>query len=224
VQHTNTDTLFTDLGGAYYVDHLLDNFPNSSVRRITADHVMLYINSYDLRDQMSMTTEIVGGYTMSFFVGISYFTVLPTNAISTVSAQTKITVTSSNSLTFSFTSEQDYTFVDYVSMSLVQVSCIYVPEFIIRISKFVCSIDVSMSAAAVAAAVVCVCLAVGIAFCVFLAFAPLLRKNKFFAFSICCLAFLENVYSFELSGLLPTTFLVPVANITLLDVYITALS
>jgi len=121
-QQKRTNTLFDTNASPYLVDHLLDSFPNSYVNRIAANQVQIHINTYDLRDQFSMKNNIVGGYTMTFFVGMSYLTMLPTNAISTVSSQTRVVVTSTNTLTFSFTSEQDYTFLDYISMSITQVS------------------------------------------------------------------------------------------------------
>ena len=121
-QQQKTNTLFDTAAAPYLVDHLLDAYPNSYVNRLSSDNVQLHINTYDLRDQIAMRTDIVGGYTMTFFVGMSYLTMLPTNAISTVSSQTRVVVTSTNTLTFSFTSEQDYTFLDYVSMSITQVS------------------------------------------------------------------------------------------------------
>jgi hypothetical protein len=120
IQQTKTNTLFDTSKSSYWINHLMDSYPNSVVKRLAVDHVNIYINTYDLRDQFSMKNDIVGGYTMTFFVGMVYLTMLPTNAIVSSASQTKIVVTSTNALTFSFTSEQEYTFVQYVSMSVIQ--------------------------------------------------------------------------------------------------------
>lgn len=57
---------------------------------------------------------------MDFFVGMSYVTMLPTNAVATVASQVAIHATATDSATFAMTTEQDYTFIEYITMSLYQ--------------------------------------------------------------------------------------------------------
>lgn len=110
------------------MDGLFSDYPNSQVRRLGPDRVQLLISEDDLRNSFSIRQNLTsaglgtpnGGYKLQFFVGMSYFTLLPANAISTIASQTQVTVMVTNSLTFSFASEQDYTFLKYITMGLHQ--------------------------------------------------------------------------------------------------------
>lgn len=112
-----------------YVDNLFYYYPNSDIHRLTDNKIQFMISEDDLRYSFSMRENITSsgvnpsanaGYKLTFFVGMSYFTLLPANAISTIASQTRITVMVTSSLTFSFASEQDYTFLKYITMGLFQ--------------------------------------------------------------------------------------------------------
>jgi hypothetical protein len=60
------------------------------------------------------------GYKLVFFVGMTYITLLPTNALSVVASQTTVTLEIGNSIVFSFSSSQDYSFVRYMTLSVMQ--------------------------------------------------------------------------------------------------------
>ena len=51
---------------------------------------------------------------------MNYFTLLPANALSTTASQTQLEIVVTNTLTFSFATQQDYTFVKYITLSLYQ--------------------------------------------------------------------------------------------------------
>lgn len=100
---------------------------NTTTNPATARRVQLVIAETDLRNSFSTRQDIpttngqtATGYTLEFFVGMAYYTLLPANAISTTVSQTRITVTVTDSLTFSFATKQDYTFLKYMSFSLYQ--------------------------------------------------------------------------------------------------------
>eukprot|EP00961_Rhodomonas_salina_P052201 700876-Rhodomonas_salina.1 len=55
---------------------------------------------------------------------MSYYTLLPTNALATVASQTKVTVTETDAVTFASTSQQDFTFVDHLTLALFETTYI----------------------------------------------------------------------------------------------------
>lgn len=97
-------------------------FPNSEVVRVSHDSLQLRIADTELKSSMSVVEEVQGTSTttITFFVGIAYYTLLPANALATTVSQYKITISQSNGLTFTFAAQQDYTFVNYITMSLYQ--------------------------------------------------------------------------------------------------------
>jgi hypothetical protein len=60
------------------------------------------------------------GYQLTFFVGMTYMTLLEANAMSVSATQTAITLAISNSISFSFSSSQDYSLVKYVTLTVMQ--------------------------------------------------------------------------------------------------------
>lgn len=106
------------------VDHVLDAYTDSSVERISSKEVVLHIAQTDLstgglakREPMPNGQQ---GYTLTFFVGMTYFTLLPTNALGVTASQVQIQLSITNSLTFSFASSQDYSYLKYITLSLIQ--------------------------------------------------------------------------------------------------------
>lgn len=127
VQALPTQGLFNPALDEQFVDGLFADYPNSDVYRTGPGRVQLVIAETDLRNSFAKREEIPSvpgqtytGYRLEFFVGMAYFTLLPTNAMSTTVSQTKVTVVVTDSLTFSFSSKQDYTFLRYMTMSLYQ--------------------------------------------------------------------------------------------------------
>jgi hypothetical protein len=124
LQMQNTENMFDTRYSQSIVDNALSAYTDSSVQRINANQVRLRIAQTDLSvNGLGMRTPLEGnptGYQLSFFVGMSYFTLLPANAMSVVASQTSITLAISNTVTFSFASSQDYSFVKYVTLSIMQ--------------------------------------------------------------------------------------------------------
>jgi hypothetical protein len=122
--------LFNPNAGEALVDGLFTEYPNSDVYRTGPDRVQLVVAETDMRNSFSTREDLVTppggtqtntGYQLQFFVGMSYFTLLPAiGAISTTVSQTKVTVMVTDSLTFSFATQQDYTFLRYMTLSLYQ--------------------------------------------------------------------------------------------------------
>lgn len=115
---------FDSLKSQSVVDRVLDAYPDSYVERVTDREVVLHIAQTDLsvgglarKDPMPNGQQ---GYVLTFFVGITYFTLLPTNALGVTATQVQVQLTVTNSLTFSFASSQDYTFLKYITLSVIQ--------------------------------------------------------------------------------------------------------
>ena len=121
LQNRQTLGLFNVTHNQDYVDNVFQNFQNSSVHRVTNEEIQIQLFGDELKQNFSTVERLpTGAYKYTFFVGMTFFTMLPANALSTVSAQTQITVQISNSLAFSFASNQDYTFIDYITLGVVQ--------------------------------------------------------------------------------------------------------
>jgi len=123
-QVADTISLFNLSGVQNLVDHALDAYADSSVHRISANQVQLRIAQTDLFPggiAMKQASESnPSGYKLVFFVGVTYITLLPTNALSVVASQTTVTLEIGNSIVFSFASSQDYSFVRYMTLSIMQ--------------------------------------------------------------------------------------------------------
>jgi cysteine-rich repeat protein len=120
VQANNTLGLFNPSENSDWIDHFFASIPGCRIQRIADNEIDIYLSASDIRDRFSMRSDIAGGYTLDFFVGMTYATLLPTNAISTSISQTRIVLTITNNLMFSIASQQDYTFVKYVTIALQQ--------------------------------------------------------------------------------------------------------
>lgn len=110
LQMRQTLGLFDVAQNNYLVEHALDAYPDSSVARISDNRVRLKIAQTDLSaGGLAMRTQLDSnptGYQLQFFVGMTFLTLLPANALAVVASQTSITLTISNTITFSFASSQ----------------------------------------------------------------------------------------------------------------------
>lgn len=122
VQVAPTVGMFDPDGDTALIDLFFEMYPLSYVKRLSSTDLELHIHAQDLKKNFAIASSVNGGVQMEFFVGMSYFTLLPVGAMTTVASQTKIVVTTSNSITFSFATQQDYTFLKYVTMALYSVS------------------------------------------------------------------------------------------------------
>lgn len=124
VQGMHTLGMFDPAYNNYIVEHALDEFPDSSVVRVSDNTVRLRLAQTDLSvGGLAMRSPLESnpaGYQLTFFVGMSYFTLLDANAMSVSATQTSITLAISNSITFSFASTQDYSLVKYVTLTVMQ--------------------------------------------------------------------------------------------------------
>ena len=141
VQSTETLALgFNPESSSYIIDHIFKDYPDSYVERISAGEVKLHIAQTDLllqglakKDPLPDGSQ--DGYLLTFFVGMTYFTLLPANALSVTASQVQVQLSVSNSLTFSFSSAQDYTVLKYITMSLIQTKWIH--DFVEKKMQFV---------------------------------------------------------------------------------------
>eukprot|EP00961_Rhodomonas_salina_P244739 3307670-Rhodomonas_salina.1 len=60
--------------------------------------VDVHLNRFDLRNEFAMRSDTVGGYELSFFLGMAYYTLLPANAMATIATQTRISVTATDTV------------------------------------------------------------------------------------------------------------------------------
>ena len=120
VQNSNTLGMFDPANNEDLIMSALSQLDNSYVTRLDENRVQLHIHRFALRDQVSVREAVAGGYTMDFFVGMSYYTLLPANSLATVASQVEIHATATDAVLFATSSEQDYTFLDYITMALFQ--------------------------------------------------------------------------------------------------------
>jgi hypothetical protein len=120
IQARDTIGLFDTKGNAALIDNFCQSVSGCSIQRISSTEIDIVLSAISIHDKFAMRSNIAGGYTLEFFVGMTYATLLPTNAISTSVSQTRIVLTITNSLMFSIATQQDYTFVKYITLSLQQ--------------------------------------------------------------------------------------------------------
>lgn len=116
---------FQPSGSQYAIDHTLDAYPDSRVERIGPGHIKLHIAQTDLSKTGGIATKDPlpngqNGFLLTFFVGMTHFTLLPASSLSVVASQVRIQLSTSNSLTFSFSSTQDSTILRYITLSIIQ--------------------------------------------------------------------------------------------------------
>jgi hypothetical protein len=91
---------------------------------VSANEVRLRIAQTDLSTGgLAMRSPLESnpaGYQLQLFVGMAYYTLLDANAMSVAASQTTITLAISNSITFSFSGSQDYSFIKYVTLTVMQ--------------------------------------------------------------------------------------------------------
>lgn len=125
ISSTNTlDLGFHPDASQYLIDHALDEFVDSWVERIGPGNIKLHIAQTDLSTRGIATKDPLEnnqqGYLLSFFVGMTHFTMLPANAMSVSASQSKIQLSISSSLTFSFSTAQDSTILRYITLQIMQ--------------------------------------------------------------------------------------------------------
>jgi hypothetical protein len=115
---------FQPAGSQNAIDHALDEFPDSWIERIGAGEIKLHIAQTDLSNNGLAMKEPAPnnqqGYILTFFVGMTHFTLLPANSLSVVASQSKVQLSVTNTLTFSFATSQDYTILRYITVQIIQ--------------------------------------------------------------------------------------------------------
>lgn len=118
------DLGFQPDGSEYAINHALDAYEDSWVERIAPGEIKLRIAQTDLSNKgLAMKEPLPNneqGYLLTFFVGMTHFTLLPANSVSVVASQSKIQLSISNALTFSFATSQDYTILRYITLQIMQ--------------------------------------------------------------------------------------------------------
>ncbi len=124
VQTMPTLGMFDPASNDFIVENALSSYPDSSVVCLAPNEVRLRIAQTDLSvGGLAMRSPLESnpaGYQLSFFVGMTYLTLLDANALSVSAAQTQITLAICNSITFSFSSAQDYSLVKYITLFVMQ--------------------------------------------------------------------------------------------------------
>jgi hypothetical protein len=124
VQEQHTKGMFDPSANDALVEGIFDEYPDSSVTRVSANEVRLRIAQTDLSTGgLAMRSPLESnpaGYQLQLFVGMAYYTLLDANAMSVAASQTTITLAISNSITFSFSGSQDYSFIKYVTLTVMQ--------------------------------------------------------------------------------------------------------
>lgn len=133
MQARDTRGIFSPSGNDAILLGTLNGLSDSYVTRLAPNRLQLHIGRFALRNQIAMREVFTGGYNMDFFVGMSYYTLLPTNALATVATQTTIHASMTDSVTFATTSEQDYTFLEYITLALFQTK--YVDSSMLEMHK-----------------------------------------------------------------------------------------
>lgn len=118
IANENTIGLFNPARNQELIDNMLSEYNNSFVKRINANTVDIHLYNVDLRDSLSMRNDLVGAYDMDFFLGMSYYTMLPAPVLATVASQTRIKATFTDSVAFATASKQSYTFLEYITVAL----------------------------------------------------------------------------------------------------------
>ena len=123
--NANTQDLgFDPAGNEYAIDHALDEYPDSWIERVGPGEIKLHIAQTDLSNSgLAMKEPLPNnqqGYLLTFFIGMTHFTMLPANSLSTVASQSKIQLSISSSLTFSFSTSQDSTVLRYITLQIMQ--------------------------------------------------------------------------------------------------------
>lgn len=129
-QQQETLGMFDPAQNTYLIDHALDEFPSSAVDVPQAGKVTVRIAEDDMRFNFTMREALTAlpsqpsigatGYKLTTFVGMAYHTLLPANGISTTSTQVKVEMFVTDSLSFSFATQQDYTIIKYITLSVFQ--------------------------------------------------------------------------------------------------------
>jgi cysteine-rich repeat protein len=127
-QMADTYGMFDPSANAEMLLTTLEGLPYSYVTRLTPTTLLLHINRMALQDKVATRTPFAGGFVMDFFVGMSYYTLLPTNAIATVASQAKIQARFTDALVFATSTEQDYSLAEYITLALFQTK--YAPDLL----------------------------------------------------------------------------------------------
>ena len=121
IQAIDTVTMFNDTVTQVFVPNLMKDYPNSRVSGNEPGRFQMSLAANDVKNSFSRRTDFPDGhYELRFFVGMAYFTLLPAPVISTTASQVTLTVSVSPTLTFAFSSQQQYTFVQYLTMAVYQ--------------------------------------------------------------------------------------------------------
>eukprot|EP00961_Rhodomonas_salina_P276741 3739510-Rhodomonas_salina.1 len=120
VQAQDTATLFDAGNNEALLMGALSELNHSYVTRVSEDTLELHINRFALRDEVSVRTPVAGGYDMEFFVGMTYMTLLSTNALATVASQVRVNARATDAMVFATASQQDYSLLEYISMGLFE--------------------------------------------------------------------------------------------------------
>jgi hypothetical protein len=118
IQSQQTIDLFDTSINDAAIQNLLSEYPNSYVNVINPSTLDIHLHMFDLRHNLSMVTDITSGYEMEFYLGMSYYTLLPAPVLSTIASQVNIKATYTDTISFAMSSEQDYTFIKYITVAL----------------------------------------------------------------------------------------------------------
>jgi hypothetical protein len=120
-QMRDTLDLFDTHTSERFLNGLLTHYPNSSLVLTANNGLHLSLSNNDVTKTFSQRKNFPDGhYELKFFLGMAYITVLPAPILSSIASDVIITISVSPTLTFAFSSQQKYTFVQFLSMSVYQ--------------------------------------------------------------------------------------------------------
>jgi hypothetical protein len=121
IQSKDTTGMFDPSASQSFVADLMTNYPSSAVHATGSGTFHLSLAANDVQSSFSKRVDFPDGhYELKFFLGMAYITMLPAPILSTTASQVQITVSVSPMLTFAFSSQQKYTFVQYLTMAVYQ--------------------------------------------------------------------------------------------------------
>lgn len=100
------------------VNGFTNGLSNSQVEILSDQQLRITISQSEISDKIAVREVITGGWRYDFFLGLSYFTLLPTNALATIASQVSFQLFQTNALVFGVTTSQGNSVIEYMTVAL----------------------------------------------------------------------------------------------------------
>jgi hypothetical protein len=122
---TDTNVLFDTAMSDDFIDNTLTGVPGASITNPSVGILEIVLNPTALRNSVArITMDPDGSEKIEFFVGVTFLTMLPTNAIATTVSQMNIEISTKNYVEFATVTSQSFTPVRFTQISLEQIKYI----------------------------------------------------------------------------------------------------